>query len=236
MEAYQKNNLKLKNIIKVDNVTLDKLVSQIPLYSNCIFSGGIEVESIGGGRVYNRRLILSKFIKRIIEYYPSGGVIFYNSTYIKKIMKKWSLEYSGRKKIVFLDDEAYNYDPFKGMNKEEIIYTITNISNFVGISIDQYAQLFLEYIIKLLFISKYELNYKNILTLIYRNNEELSLIARELGLISEAKYFSKTGNGSEAIKRICFTIDNFIRSNFSDNSTNMTNVISEIKKGNIQCH
>ena len=229
---YDRINSRYKNIKKLDIVTLSKLISQIPINSNCLMTGGIELVSNQGGRVYNRKVILLAFIKKIICEYPSGVVVFYKSLYIKDKIKIWANSYKGSRKIVFLDNEAdFGLNMFGEMNIEEIIYAIKNIAKQIDVSLNQYSENFLYYLLKILKIGNFGTDFDNILTLVDLTNEDLSIIAKKLNLKDEAKYFAKSNNGGESIRRIIKSLNNFMIGYYRQK--NKTNLCHEIKNKSI---
>lgn len=225
-------NSNYKNIRKKERVALTSLVKEIPISSNCLISGGIELTSQQGGRVYNRKVILLSFIKQIINEYYNGVIVFYKSPYIRENIKKWVAEYNGLRKITFLDENSnYGLNIFGEMSCDEIIYSIKNIAKSIEISINQYTENFFYYIFQILNVGKFPVNFENILELVNLSCEELVIIAKKLKLKDAAKYFSKLDNGFETGRQIIKVINNFMEDYQCSN--NKISLFKEIKNKNI---
>ena len=123
--------------------------------------------------------------------------------------------------------------PFGGMLSEEIIYTVKSMSTFMSIPFDQYSETYFEYLMAIIRESGYTMNFENIMVLISKSDEELSILSKSLGLMTESKFFAKAVNGSEAVKRVLKEMNNYFQSYYNRDCIEKINICSEVRNNNV---
>ena len=214
---YERQNDKLKGI-QYQRTRIDRIVSGLDFNDNCIITGGMDVTFSNGAKVANRKLILENIVERLVRESNRPVVVFYKSPYLINQFSEWYRTQNIRRKCSVIsssvivhsaDGDNRRLAPFGGMLTEEIIYTVKAMSAFMNIPFDQYSETFLEYILSVIRETGYSLNFDNIMVLVSKSDEELSLLAKSLGLITESKFFAKAINGSEIVKRVLKEMNNY---------------------------
>ena len=242
---YNRQNDRLKGI-QSRKAKIDMIVSGLEFNDNCIVTGGMDVTFSNGALVANRKLILENLIERLVRESKRPVVVFYKSPYLINQFSNWYKTQNIRRKCSVisssliahsLDGDNRRLEPFGGMSAEEIIYTVKAMSAFMNIPFDQYSETFFEYLISVVLSVAREtgcsLNFENIMVLISKSDEELSVLAKSLGLITESKYFSKAVNGSEAVKRVLKEMNNYFRAYYSGSRFDKINICSEVRNNNV---
>ena len=238
---YERQNDKLKGI-QYQRTRIDRIVSGLDFNDNCIITGGMDVTFSNGAKVANRKLILENIVERLVRESNRPVVVFYKSPYLINQFSEWYRTQNIRRKCSVIsssvivhsaDGDNRRLAPFGGMLTEEIIYTVKAMSAFMNIPFDQYSETFLEYILSVIRETGYSLNFDNIMVLVSKSDEELSLLAKSLGLITESKFFAKAINGSEIVKRVLKEMNNYFQSYYQRDCSEKINICSEVRNNNV---
>lgn len=239
---YDSQNDRLK-CIQYQKSKIDNIIKGVDFNDNCIVTGGVDVEFTNGAKVANRKLVIENIIKRLVIENKRPVVVFYKSLYLINQFINWH-RYNGIQRacniisssmIISSDanDDNRCLAPFLGMIEEEIIYTVKSMSSFMNIPFDQYSETFFEYLLSLIRQTGYSLDFENIMVLISKSDEELSLLAKSLGLVTESKFFAKSDNGSETVKRVLKEMNNCFRMYYQSRARNKINICYEVRKNNV---
>lgn len=238
---YDRQNDKLKGI-QYKRTRIDRIVSGLDFNDNCIITGGMDVTFSNGAKVANRKLILENIVERLVRESNRPVVVFYKSPYLINQFSEWYRTQNIRRKCSVISSSVIVHSangdnrrlaPFGGMLTEEIIYTVKAMSAFMNIPFDQYSETFLEYILSVIRETGYSLNFDNIMVLVSKSDEELSLLAKSLGLITESKFFAKAINGSEIVKRVLKEMNNYFQSYYQRDCSEKINICSEVRNNNV---
>lgn len=238
---YDRQNDQLKGI-RYQKMRVDKIVSGLDFNDNCIVTGGIDVTFSNNAKVANRKLILENIIKRLVQENTRPVVVFYKSPYLITQFLEWYRKQNIRRKCSVISSSMIMKDtrgdnrrlaPFGGMLSEEIIYTVKSMSMFMSIPFDQYSETYFEYLMAIIRESGYSMNFENIMVLISKSDEELSILSKSLGLMTESKFFAKAVNGSEAVKRVLKEMNNYFQSYYNQDCTEKINICSEVRNNNV---
>lgn len=71
------------------------------------------------------------------------------------------------------------------------------------------------------------------MVLISKPDEELSLLAKSLGLVTESKFFARAQNGSETVKRVLKEMNNYFQSYYQSECPEKINICSEVRNNNV---
>lgn len=238
---YDRQNDQLKGI-RYQKMRVDKIVSGLDFNDNCIVTGGIDVTFSNNAKVANRKLILENIIKRLVQENTRPVVVFYKSPYLITQFLEWYRKQNIRRKCSVISSSMImkgtrgdnrRLAPFGGMLSEEIIYTVKAMSTFMSIPFDQYSETYFEYLMAIIRKAGYSMNFENIMVLISKSDEELSILSKSLGLITESKFFAKAVNGSEAVKRVLKEMNNYFQSYYNQDCIEKTNICSEVRNNNV---
>lgn len=238
---YDRQNEQLKGI-QYQKARVDRIVSGLDFNDNCIVTGGIDVTFRNGAKVANRKLILENIIERLVRENNRAVVVFYKSPYHINQFSEWYRTQNIRRKCSVISSSVIVHStngdnrclaPFRGMSTEEIIYTVKTMSAFMNIPFDQYSETFFEYLLSLIHETKYPLDFENIMVLISKSDEELSLLAKSLGLVTESKFFARAQNGSETVKRVLKEMNNYFQSYYQSECPEKINICSEVRNNNV---
>lgn len=238
---YDRQNEQLKGI-QYQKARVDRIVSGLDFNDNCIVTGGIDVTFRNGAKVANRKLILENIIERLVRENNRAVVVFYKSPYLINQFSEWYRTQNIRRKCSVISSSVIVHStngdnrclaPFRGMSTEEIIYTVKTMSAFMNIPFDQYSETFFEYLLSLIHETKYPLDFENIMVLISKPDEELSLLAKSLGLVTESKFFARAQNGSETVKRVLKEMNNYFQSYYQSECPEKINICSEVRNNNV---
>ena len=238
---YDRQNDQLKGI-RYQKMRVDKIVSGLDFNDNCIVTGGIDVTFSNNAKVANRKLILENIIKRLVQENTRPVVVFYKSPYLITQFLEWYRKQNIRRKCSVISSSMImkgtrgdnrRLDPFGGMLSEEIIYTVKAMSTFMSIPFDQYSETYFEYLMAIIRKAGYSMNFENIMVLISKSDEELSILSKSLGLITESKFFAKAVNGSEAVKRVLKEMNNYFQSYYNQDCIEKINICSEVRNNNV---
>ena len=238
---YDRQNDQLKGI-QYQRAKIDKIILGLDFNDNCIVTGGMDVTFSNGAKVANRKIILENVIKRLVIETNRPVVVFYKSPYLINRFFEWQKTQSINRKCsvissskIFSNTNGDNrcLAPFGGMLSEEIIYTVKTMSEFMNIPFDQYSETYFEYLLLIIKEAGYALNFDNIMELVSKSDEELTIIAKSLGLITESKYFAKSLNGSEIVKRVLKQMYSYFRSYYHRDSLEKINICSEVRNNNV---
>lgn len=238
---YDRQNEQLKGI-QYQKARIDRIVSGLDFNDNCIVTGGIDVTFSNGAKVANRKLILENIIERLVKENNRAIVVFYKSPYLINQFSEWYKTQNIKRKCSVIsrsmivhstNEDNRRLAPFGGMSMEEIIYTVKEMSVFMKIPFDQYSETFFEYILSIIQETGYSVNFDNIMVLISKSDEELSLLAKSLGLIMESKFFAKTMNGSEIVKRVLKEMNNYFQAYYQRDCLETINISSEVRNNNV---
>lgn len=238
---YDRQNDQLKGI-RYQKTRVDKIVSGLDFNDNCIVTGGIDVTFSNNAKVANRKLILENIIKRLVQENTRPVVVFYKSPYLITQFLEWYRKQNIRRKCSVISSSMImkgtrgdnrRLAPFGGMLSEEIIYTVKAMSTFMSIPFDQYSETYFEYLMAIIRKAGYSMNFENIMVLISKSDEELSILSKSLGLITESKFFAKAVNGSEAVKRVLKEMNNYFQSYYNRDCTEKINICSEVRNNNV---
>lgn len=238
---YDRQNEQLKGI-QYQKARVDRIVSGLDFNDNCIVTGGIDVTFRNGAKVANRKLILENIIERLVRENNRAVVVFYKSPYLINQFSEWYRTQNIRRKCSVISSSVIVHStngdnrclaPFRGMSTEEIIYTVKTMSAFMNIPFDQYSETFFEYLLSLIHETKYPLDFENIMVLISKSDEELSLLAKSLGLVTESKFFARAQNGSETVKRVLKEMNNYFQSYYQSECPEKINICSEVRNNNV---
>lgn len=238
---YDRQNEQLKGI-QYQKARIDRIVSGLDFNDNCIVTGGIDVTFSNGAKVANRKLILENIIERLVKENNRAIVVFYKSPYLINQFSEWYKTQNIKRKCSVIsrsmivhstNEDNRRLAPFGGMSMEEIIYTVKEMSVFMKIPFDQYSETFFEYILSIIQETGYSVNFDNIMVLISKSDEELSLLAKSLGLIRESKFFAKTMNGSEIVKRVLKEMNNYFQAYYQRDCLEKINISSEVRNNNV---
>lgn len=238
---YDRQNEQLKGI-QYQKARIDRIVSGLDFNDNCIVTGGIDVTFSNGAKVANRKLILENIIERLVKENNRAIVVFYKSPYLINQFSEWYKTQNIKRKCSVIsrsmivhstNEDNRRLAPFGGMSMEEIIYTVKEMSVFMKIPFDQYSETFFEYILSIIQETGYSVNFDNIMVLISKSDEELSLLAKSLGLIMESKFFAKTMNGSEIVKRVLKEMNNYFQAYYQRDCLEKINISSEVRNNNV---
>lgn len=238
---YDRQNDQLKGI-RYQKTRVDKIVSGLDFNDNCIVTGGIDVTFSNNAKVANRKLILENIIKRLVQENTRPVVVFYKSPYLITQFLEWYRKQNIRRKCSVISSSMImkgtrgdnrRLAPFGGMLSEEIIYTVKAMSTFMSIPFDQYSETYFEYLMAIIRKAGYSMNFENIMVLISKSDEELSILSKSLGLITESKFFAKAVNGSEAVKRVLKEMSNYFQSYYNRDCTEKINICSEVRNNNV---
>lgn len=238
---YDRQNDQLKGI-RYQKMRVDKIVSGLDFNDNCIVTGGIDVTFSNNAKVANRKLILENIIKRLVQENTRPVVVFYKSPYLITQFLEWYRKQNIRRKCSVISSSMIMKDtrgdnrrlaPFGGMLSEEIIYTVKSMSTFMSIPFDQYSETYFEYLMAIIRESGYTMNFENIMVLISKSDEELSILSKSLGLMTESKFFAKAANGSEAVKRVLKEMNNYFQSYYNRDCIEKINICSEVRNNNV---
>ena len=238
---YDRQNDQLKGI-RYQKMRVDKIVSGLDFNDNCIVTGGIDVTFSNNAKVANRKLILENIIKRLVQENTRPVVVFYKSPYLITQFLEWYRKQNIRRKCSVISSSMImkgtrgdnrRLAPFGGMLSEEIIYTVKAMSTFMSIPFDQYSETYFEYLMAIIRKAGYSMNFENIMVLISKSDEELSILSKSLGLITESKFFAKAVNGSEAVKRVLKEMNNYFQSYYNQDCIEKINICSEVSNNNV---
>lgn len=238
---YDRQNDQLKGI-QYQRARIDRIVSGLDFNDNCIVTGGMDVTFNNGAKVANRKLILENVIERLVRENNRPVVVFYKSPYLIKQFSEWYRTQGIKRRCSVISNSRIVHDmngdnrrlaPFGGMLTEDIIYTVKAMSSFMSIPFDQYSETFFEYILSIIREAGYVLNFDNIMTLVVRSDEELSLLAKLLGLTTESKFFAKAINGSETVKRVLKEMNNYFQAYYQKDCYEKINICSEVRNNNV---
>lgn len=238
---YDRQNDQLKGI-RYQKTRVDKIVSGLDFNDNCIVTGGIDVTFSNNAKVANRKLILENIIKRLVQENTKPVVVFYKSPYLITQFLEWYRKQNIRRKCSVISSSMImkgtrgdnrRLAPFGGMLSEEIIYTVKAMSTFMSIPFDQYSETYFEYLMAIIRKAGYSMNFENIMVLISKSDEELSILSKSLGLITESKFFAKAVNGSEAVKRVLKEMNNYFQAYYNQDCTEKINICSEVRNNNV---
>ena len=238
---YDRQNDQLKGI-RYQKMRVDKIVSGLDFNDNCIVTGGIDVTFSNNAKVANRKLILENIIKRLVQENTRPVVVFYKSPYLITQFLEWYRKQNIRRKCSVISSSMImkgtrgdnrRLAPFGGMLSEEIIYTVKAMSTFMSIPFDQYSETYFEYLMAIIRKAGYYMNFENIMVLISKSDEELSILSKSLGLITESKFFAKAVNGSEAVKRVLKEMNNYFQSYYNQDCIEKINICSEVRNNNV---
>ena len=238
---YDRQNDQLKGI-RYQKMRVDKIVSGLDFNDNCIVTGGIDVTFSNNAKVANRKLILENIIKRLVQENTRPVVVFYKSPYLITQFLEWYRKQNIRRKCSVISSsmimkgtrgDNLRLAPFGGMLSEEIIYTVKAMSTFMSIPFDQYSETYFEYLMAIIRKAGYSMNFENIMVLISKSDEELSILSKSLGLITESKFFAKAVNGSEAVKRVLKEMNNYFQSYYNQDCIEKINICSEVRNNNV---
>ena len=238
---YDRQNDQLKGI-RYQKMRVDKIVSGLDFNDNCIVTGGIDVTFSNNAKVANRKLILENIIKRLVQENTRPVVVFYKSPYLITQFLEWYRKQNIRRKCSVISSSMImkgtrgdnrRLAPFGGMLSEEIIYTVKAMSTFMSIPFDQYSETYFEYLMAIIRKAGYSMNFENIMVLISKSDEELSILSKSLGLITESKFFAKAVNGSEAVKRVLKEMNNYFQSYYNQDCIEKINIFSEVRNNNV---
>ena len=238
---YDRQNDQLKGI-RYQKMRVDKIVSGLDFNDNCIVTGGIDVTFSNNAKVANRKLILENIIKRLVQENTRPVVVFYKSPYLITQFLEWYSKQNIRRKCSVISSSMImkgtrgdnrRLAPFGGMLSEEIIYTVKAMSTFMSIPFDQYSETYFEYLMAIIRKAGYSMNFENIMVLISKSDEELSILSKSLGLITESKFFAKAVNGSEAVKRVLKEMNNYFQSYYNQDCIEKINICSEVRNNNV---
>lgn len=238
---YDRQNEQLKGI-QYQKARIDRIVSGLDFNDNCIVTGGIDVTFSNGARVANRKLILENIIKRLVKETNRPVVVFYKSPYLINQFLEWYRTQNVKRKCSVIsrarniqntNEDNRRLAPFGGMSSEEIIYTVKAMSAFMNIPFDQYAETFFENMLAVIRETGYSLNFDNIMVLVSKSDEELSILAKSLGLITESKFFAKSANGSETVKRVLKEMNNYFQAYYNGDCFEKMNICSEVWNNNV---
>ena len=238
---YDRQNDQLKGI-RYQKMRVDKIVSGLDFNDNCIVTGGIDVTFSNNAKVANRKLILENIIKRLVQENTRPVVVFYKSPYLITQFLEWYRKQNIRRKCSVISSSMImkgtrgdnrRLAPFGGMLSEEIIYTVKAMSTFMSIPFDQYSETYFEYLMAIIRKAGYSMNFENIMVLISKSDEELSILSKSLGLITESKFFAKAVTGSEAVKRVLKEMNNYFQSYYNQDCIEKINICSEVRNNNV---
>lgn len=238
---YDRQNDQLKGI-QYQRARIDRIVAGLDFNDNCIITGGMDVTFSNGAKVANRKLILENIIERLVRESNRPLVVFYKSPYlINQFLAWYKTQHIKRKCSVISgsintwnsNENNKGFAPFRGMLIEEIIYSVKAMSVFMNIPFDQYSETFLEYLLSIIRKSGFALDFDNIMVLVSKSDEELSFLAKSLGLITESKFFAKEMNGSETTKRVLKEMNNYFQSYYYGDCPERINICTEVKNNNV---
>lgn len=238
---YDRQNDQLKGI-QHQRTKIEKLVSGLDFNDNCIITGGQDVTFTNGAKVANRKIVLEKVIERLIIENKQSVIIFYKSPYlIRQIMDWYQTRGIRRECNVVSRPAVFNgmqrdyrcLAPFLDMADEEIIYTVRSMAAFINITFDQYSETFLEYLLNIIGQAGYEKEFEHLLLLASKSDEELTRLAIAEGLMMESRFFAKTNNGSETVRRVLKEMNNYFRSYYQPDEKRKLNICSEVRKNNV---
>lgn len=241
MPNYDRQNEQLRGIAH-QRMSVKKIVYGLDFNDNCIVTGGKDVEFSNGAKVANRKLLLENIIERLVSETNRPVVVLYKSPYLINRFSEWYRQQnikrscsviSGSRVSNTTDKDNRCLAPFGGMSTEEIIYTVKTMSTFMNIPFDQYSETYLEYVLSIIQKAGYSLDFENIMLLISKTDEELSIVAKSLGLIEESKYFAKATNGSETVDRVLKEMENYFQAYYRSDSFEKINICSEVRNNNV---
>ena len=238
---YDRQNDKLKGI-QYQRANIEKIVAGLDFNDNCIITGGMDVTFTNGAKVANRKLILENVLKRLINEYKQPVVVFYKSPYLINQIIAWYRNRNIQRECNVVSGPLMSYKsvkdnrclaPFLDMTTEEIIYTVRSMSEVMHITFDQYSETYLEYLLNIIEKAGYMAEFENIMLLVSKSDEELSCLANAVGLTVEGKFFAKSNNGSEAVKRVLKEMHNYFRSYYQSGVSHKINICSEVRNNNV---
>lgn len=238
---YDRQNDKLKGI-QYQRANIEKIVAGLDFNDNCIITGGMDVTFTNGAKVANRKLILENILKRLINECKQPVVVFYKSPYLINQIIAWYRNRNIQRECNVVSGPLMSYKsvkdnrclaPFLDMTTEEIIYTVRSMSEVMHITFDQYSETYLEYLLNIIRKAGYMAEFENIMLLVSKSDEELSCLANAVGLTVEGKFFAKSNNGSEAVKRVLKEMDNYFRSYYQSGVSHKINICSEVRNNNV---
>ncbi|MGN0409409.1 MAG: hypothetical protein ACI4E3_03270 [Candidatus Fimousia sp.] len=234
---YEKINNSLKRIKTFRGKDMGFIASNLNYDNSCIITGGKDLKFSSGANVPNRKLILEAIIKELIIKTKRSIVVFYKSPFIKYRMIEWLRKNNIRRECNFIGNLENGMGkclaPFKNMSDEEIIYAVRSMAISMNITFDQFAETFLENLLRLIKRTGYPIDFGNIMILIRLSNEELTRLASKFDLETESKYFSKFNNGSETVKRVLKELQNYLGDYYQEDSTIKLNICSEVLNDNV---
>ena len=238
---YDRQNDQLKGI-QYQRASISRIVAGLDFNDNCIVTGGMDITFSNGAKVANRKLILENIIERLVRESNRPIVVFYKSPYLINQFSEWYRTQNTRRKCSVISSSMIAHSsygdnrrlaPFGGMLTEEIIYTVKAMSSFMNIPFDQYSETFFVYLLSIIQESGYSLTFDNIMALVLRSDEDLSLLAKSLGLITASKFFAKSMNGSEIVKRVLKEMNNYFQAYYQRDCTEKINICSEVRNNNV---
>lgn len=235
---YNQQNEQLKGI-RSQRAKVEQIVAGMDFNNNCIITGGMDVNFTSGANVANRKIILENVVKRLIIENKQPIVIFYKSPYLINRIISWYQSKNIQRECNLISGMIGNgtdnrcLAPFKGMNKEEIIYVVRAMSVFMELAFDQYSETFLEYLLNVIEKSGYEVNFENVLLLSSKSDEELTLTATALELKMERKFFAKSNNGAESVRRILKEMNNYFQFYYQKDFHHKINICSEMRANHV---
>ena len=66
-----------------------------------------------------------------------------------------------------------------------------------------------------------------------KSDEELTRLAIAEGLMMESRFFAKTNNGSETVRRVLKEMNNYFQSYYQPDEKRKLNICSEVRKNNV---
>ena len=238
---YNRQNDQLKGI-QYQRSRIDKIVLGLDFNDNCIVTGGIDITFSNGAKVANRKLLLESIIERLVSESNRPVVVFYKSPYLINQFSEWYITQRIKRKCSVISNSRIVHNtigdirrlaPFGRMLPEEIIYAVKSMSAFMSIPFDQYSETFFEYLLSVIRETGYPLAFDNIMVLVSKSDEELSLLAKSLGLITESKFFAKATNGSETVKRVLKEMNNYFQSYYHHDCVDKINICSEVQNNSV---
>lgn len=239
---YERQNDRLKGI-HYQKSKINNLIYGLDFNDNCIVTGGKDVTFTNGAKVANRKLVIENIIRRLVMEHNRPVVVFYKSPYLINQFINWYRSNGIQRECNIVsssmmlagnsDDDKRCLAPFLGMLEEEIIYTVKTMSSFMNIPFDQYSETFFEYLLSLIRRTGYSLDFENIMVLISKSDEELSVLTKTFGLATESNFFAKADNGSETVKRVLKEMNNYFRMYYQSGVKREINICSEVRKNNV---
>ncbi len=238
---YERQNDQLRGI-RYQKAKIERIVEGIDFRDNCIITGGMDLIFENGAKIANRKILLEYVIKRLIMENNRPIIVFYKSPYLIRQILSWYRAMkiqrecsviSERVEINGIIQDSRCLAPFLGMEKEEIIYTVKMMSVCMHLSFDQYSEMFLEYLLNVIEHAGYEIKFENMMLLASMSDDELVRVAVAEGLKVESKFFTKSNNGSEAVKRVLKEMNHYFQAYYQPKFAKKINICSEARRNNV---